>query len=444
MISNQDASLIRQVEEYEVSFQEIFKLLKERSDIDFAQYKATTVARRIERRIGVHGLNNLKEYYALLLKNSQEIQTLAKDMLIGVTRFFRDDYAFHELESKVIPAILKQAKHGEPIRVWVAGCSTGEEAYSLGILFDEAMNKIGQSFQIKIFATDVDPDAIAEASSGQFNLNVRDDISEKRVNEYFTVAEDHMAINQQIRQMVVFATHNLISDPPFSNTHLTVCRNVLIYFQSETQKRVLSMLHFSLRKEGYLFLGSSESIGAIQQYFETVHERSRIFKKSMATRLMLPAVHQPGSSHDRPNQAPDVEELLRRYQEKQKTVVSSPMIECLMQDYIPACIILNHDLEVVYALGDVTPYTRKYKTGAFSSNINQIIIEELTTAVSTSIHRAISGKTNIISEGIHIRKIDGDTLKFDLRVRYYERKPAGHFQLAIIFIDKNSQTDTGV
>ncbi len=433
MIRNQEKSLIRQVEDNDASFQEIFKLLRERSDIDFTQYKATTVARRIERRIGVHGLNTLKEYYALLLKHPQEIQTLAKDMLIGVTRFFRDDEAFSELEKKVIPNILKSVPPGEAIRVWVAGCSTGEEAYSIAILFDEAINLLEEPHQIKIFATDVDPDAIAEASTGQFNLNVRDDISEKRVAKYFKQEEDHLTISPRIRQMVVFATHNLIKDPPFSNTHLAICRNVLIYFQQETQKRVLSMLHFSLRKNGFLFLGCSESLGLLQKYFETIHERSRIYKKSITTRLMLHPINAPSQSQENKSSGPNIEHLLRKYQSKQKHITDSPVIRQLIEDYVPACIILDQNLEIRFAFGDVTPYTQKYKSGAFSANINDVIVKELSTPISTSVHRAISEKTTVFYKNIDIEKSDGGNIHIDLRVCYIESKPTESFNIAIIF-----------
>lgn len=439
IISNKDDSLVQQVKDNDSVFLEIFKLLKERSDIDFTQYKPSTVARRIERRIGVHGLSSIKEYYTILIAQPSEIQTLAKDMLIGVTRFFRDDDAFHELEHQVINNILDQAKINEPIRIWIAGCSTGEEAYSIAMLFDERMKQRGESFQIKVFATDVDPDAISEASSGIYRLSARDDMPAERLKRYFIQKDDHILIAPTIRQMVVFATHNLISDPPFSNTHLSVCRNVLIYFQAETQKCVLSMLHFSLRQNGYLFLGSSETLGQMSNYFDVIHERGRLFKKSSTARLTTAPINGITRQIGKKTVTPTIEQLLLKHQDKQK-FGTAPIIEGLINEYVPPCIILNQDLEVVYAFGDASRYTRKYRSGEFSSNIKNIIIEELITPISTAIHRAITNQEQVLYENIAIKEADDkQTAAINLRVRYERNKHLNTYQLALIFEEKSTR-----
>lgn len=443
MIQNSEQSLINQVKDSDSAFQDIFTLLRKRSDIDFTQYKPTTVARRIERRIGVNGLSSLKDYHELLLKRPHEIQTLAKDMLIGVTRFFRDDEAFKELETTIIPNILAENEPGEPVRIWVAGCSTGEEAYSIAIIFDEAMRASKQSFQVKIFATDVDPDAIAEAGSGQFGLGIKDDIGEERADRYFTEKEGVLTITPHIRQMVVFATHNLINDPPFSNTHLAVCRNVLIYFQSEAQKRVLSMLHFSLRKDGYLFLGASESLGEIAPYFDVINDRNRIYRKTVTSRLVNHSIGVVSGPRDRTAAAPSIETLLRNYQNKNQNVASSPMTETLINDYVPACIVLNHDLDVIHGYGDVSPFTKKYQTGAFSSHIKNVIIDELSIAVSTAVHRATTEEDNVTYENICIEQDNGSALRFNLRVRYVKNKALNNFQVALVFEAIDQQESSG-
>lgn len=214
IVSGSEKALASAVKSDTGALKEIYQLLREKSNIDFTQYKPATVERRIERRIGINGLSSLQEYYNFILKHPPEMAILSKDMLIGVTRFFRDDEPFKMLESKIIPSILDDTPVTEPIRVWVAGCSTGEEAYSIAILFDEAMNERAEARSIKIFATDVDPDAIAEASAGEFSTNILTDMSETRFKKYFTHTSSHATIASNIRQMVVFATHNLMKDPP--------------------------------------------------------------------------------------------------------------------------------------------------------------------------------------------------------------------------------------
>ncbi len=435
MISGKGQSLIRHVQDNESAFKDIFSLLKQRSEIDFTQYKATTVARRIERRIGINGLSSLQEYHNLLLRSPKEIQTLAKDMLIGVTRFFRDAEAFTDIELTVIPTILKDLQEGEAIRVWIAGCSTGEEAYSMAMLFDEALSRRGESRSIKIFATDVDPDAIAEASSGQFSINVKDDIPAERVKKYFSQHEDHLTIIPAIRQMVVFANHNLIKDPPFSNIHLAVCRNVLIYFQHQAQHRVLSMLHFSLQKNGFLFLGASETLGDLHSHFETVREKTHIYRKMANTRIAnntIPPLPYRGDG-SRTSPMPTVEQLLRSYQSSQKVSSNTFIIESLIDDYVPPCIILSEDLEVLHVYGDVSAYTRKLKSGRFSANIKDFILEELSVAVSTAIHRALSKQQNVQYDNVQVETDGEEAVGVNLRVRYIAgAKPNPPF-LALLF-----------
>ena len=434
MISGKGQSLMRHVEGNQAAFKDIFSLLKQRSEIDFTQYKPTTVARRIERRIGINGLDSLQDYHDLLLRSPKEIQTLAKDMLIGVTRFFRDSEAFAELELTVIPTILKGLSEDEGVRVWVAGCSTGEEAYSIAMLFDEAISRSGISRSVKIFATDVDPDAIAEASSGQFSINVKDDLSAERVKKYFVQSEEHITVIPAIRQMVVYANHNLIKDPPFSNIHLAVCRNVLIYFQHEAQHRVMSMLHFSLQKNGFLFLGASETLGELQSHFETVGEKSHIYRKVINTRVLsttIPPLQR--NTEGRLTPAPTVEQLLRSYQSSQRINQNTLVVEGLIEDYVPPCIILSEDLEVLHVYGDVSQYTRSLKSGRFSANIKDFIAEDLSVAVSTAIHRAKSQEQNIQYDNVRLHRGEDKLVEVTLRVRYVKGKSPSPAFIIILF-----------
>ncbi len=440
--SDVEKSLIKNIEDSDGALLEIFSLLKENSEIDFAQYKSSTVFRRIERRITINGLESLQEYHTFLLKNPREISILAKDMLIGVTRFFRDSDAFDTLEKKIIPDIIRRTPRDEPIRVWVAGCSSGEEAYSIAILFDEGMQAQQTSREIKIFATDVDPDAISEASAGQFNINARDDISEDRLRRYFTEKEDYLLIAPEIRQMVVFATHNLTRDPPFSNTQLSICRNVLIYFQPKTQQRILSMLHFSLQKNGYLFLGSSETLGDLKQYFSVIGERERIYQKLSNARIAPTPAGSLDKLDRRAVKTSNVDQIIRNYQQTHRQQHNTTVLEQLVADYSPPCIVLDNEYNVLHVYGDVGKYTQSLKSGRFSANINDFILPELATAVSTALSRAVDQEDNVQYDQVQYRDTSGTTLSLSLRVRYIRASSATLPVLALLFSNREEIDNT--
>ena len=446
MVNGSLSKLSEQVEGAEAAFKEIYELLKNRSDIDFSQYKTSTVSRRIERRIGINGLSNISQYHSLLLRNPNELQALAKNMLIGVTRFFRDTDAYETLEKLIIPQIFENSPADEPIRVWVAGCSSGEEAYSMAILFDEAMQARGVARSIKIFATDVDSDATTEASNGQFDLNISADMSEQRLKRYFIQSEECYTIVSSVRHMVVFATHNLLKDPPFSNCQLSVCRNVLIYFQPPAQKKILSMLHFSLQASGYLFLGASESLGDIAPYFEVVDERNRIYSKISTSRI-LPDTIPPANpvSHTlRASQTPSVEHLVRNYQQHQKPSSYVTAMETLINDYVPACILLNLDLEVMHVYGNIGPFTRKLQAGRFSAKINDFIAEDLSIAVSTSLHRAAKEQQNVKYGDVQFKHSENGNMRITIRAVYIPAANTATPYIALVFECPSQSPDQDV
>jgi len=444
MISGKGQSLINSVEANSTALQGIFDHLKQHSEIDFTQYKASTVARRIERRIGINQLNSLDEYLQLMLRRPQELQTLAKDMLIGVTRFFRDPEMFQDLENRVIPDILDHTPSEETIRIWVAGCSTGEEAYSLAILFDRCLRARGEGRSVKIFATDVDPDAIAEASAGQFSLSTKDDIDEHFLQEYFILENDQYLLKPHVRQMVVFAVHNLLEDPPFSNIHLACCRNVLIYFQPNTQKRVLSLLHFALQKDGYLFLGPSETLGELQPYFEVIHERYRLYKKVVTARI-VPDTAAPVHSN-LSGAVPTVPSLLRSYRGADRTMPSAQITDALIGAYVPPCIVLDANQDIIHVYGDVSHYTQKLKAGRFSANIKDIIQDDLSVALSTALHRAHNKQEDVHYQNVQLQREKDTTVTIDLKVRYLKDEGGSDTRYLVLFenmeeLDRNRITD---
>ena len=255
----------------------LFAELRDKTKVDFTYYKPSTITRRIERRMSVTQISDFEEYVEYLQNYPGEVTALYRDLLIGVTNFFRDPEAMQELEEKWLPELLLRSQNRE-IRFWVAGCSTGEEAYTLAILVKEVMEKLSISRDVKIFATDIDKDAVVSASTGIYPESIIGDLNPKIVAKYFYHKEEKLQIARHIREMVVFAQHNVIKDPPFTNIDLISCRNLLIYLQPILQQKVFEMFNFSLNPDGLLFLGTSESVGEMEECFATLHQKHKILR----------------------------------------------------------------------------------------------------------------------------------------------------------------------
>lgn len=265
----------------EISRKKIFALLRAQSGHDFSLYKPNTIDRRIERRLGLHQIESLAQYVRFLQVTAGEVDALFRDLLIGVTQFFRDAKAFQVLEEQVIPAILAGKANGSPVRVWSAGCSTGEEAYSLAILLAERQAAMNQIFAVQVFATDIDPRAVAFARAARYPASISADISPERLSRYFTAETGgDYRIHKSIRDMVIFSEQDLIRDPPFSKLDLISCRNVMIYMGSELQKKLIPMFHYALHPGGYLFLGTSETVGESSEPFAIVDRKGKVYRSA--------------------------------------------------------------------------------------------------------------------------------------------------------------------
>lgn len=420
LVSGDAESLKETIVGHEDLMGEIFSVLKMKSDIDFAKYKPSTVARRIERRMTIKQVNSLQEYLTLLFKEPYEVQVLSKELLIGVTRFFRDEESFDELRVKIIPDIVRQSASDSAIRVWVAGCSSGEEAYSVAILFYEELEKQQLKRTVKVFATDVNGDAISEASNGIYGEDIAHDIDVHYLASHFTkAAGNSYQVNKYIRQMVIFATHNMIIDPPFSNMDLVTCRNTLIYFQHSVQKRVLTSLHFALRKDGYLFLGSSENLGDLIPHFEVINDRARLYKKRSSLRIPIGSAPPISAASQSNNQSiPSVGRLMRHYR---GTSAAGSAIsfanENLITHYAPPCILLNEEHEALHVYGDVTPYVRRLPPGRISFDIKDMVNEDISIAVSSALARARNSSEEVFYTDVFTRAED-QSVPVNLRVRY--------------------------
>ncbi|MEO6202194.1 MAG: chemotaxis protein CheB, partial [Nitrospirales bacterium] len=257
----------------------IFVLLRNRTNNDFSLYKTNTIRRRIERRMNVHQIETPKQYLLYLLANPHELDALFQEILIGVTSFFRDPVAFEVLAAQGLPGLLDAKPDGAPVRVWVPGCATGEEAYSLAILLGEYMTQRKVRFQVQIFGTDLDAQAIGVARKAVFPAGIANDVTPERLERFFIKEDSNYRVKKDIRDLVIFAEHNLLADPPFTKLDLLSCRNLLIYIEARTQRRLFPLFNYALKESGLLFLGSSETIGEFEAgLFETVDRMGKLYR----------------------------------------------------------------------------------------------------------------------------------------------------------------------
>jgi len=433
-IADRVAPLKNQLDEDSDLMQRVFELLRQEGYIDFSHYKATTVARRIEQRIGINQLHTLRDYLDLLEDSTKEIQTLGRELLINVTRFFRDTEAFEFLEKRVVSRIVEKATDGQEIRVWVAGCSTGEEPYSVAMLFDEAIKKSDKNLKLKVFGTDVDSEAIAEASAGQYTREVISEVSEERIDKYFNQVHGGYEVRAELRKLVVFAHHNMITDPPFSNIDLITCRNVLIYFQHAAQKKVLAGFHFSLKRDAPIFFGSSESIGELKDYFQQLDDRSRVYKKISNIRLPIGSVLRQPLDQTVPRLGiPPVASLLRGYRNNQSRDTGFDHVkDSLLNTFIGSCIILNSDCQAVHVYGEGGRYMQAVVAGRVSTRVQDMILPELSMALDTALSKTRNTRAAVIYENMPI-VIGEEQSSIDMRAEYFEQSKsnAGFYAVTI-------------
>ena len=400
----------------------ITALLRKSTGVDFALYKPTTVIRRIERRMGIAQLQTMADYLAYLAQSPNELALLYKDLLIGVTKFFRDTEAFEVLEKTVIPSLFKGKKGDPAIRVWTAGCATGEEAYSIAILLREEMLRQDKAFDVKVFATDIDRGAIETASGGLYPASIAAEISDERLKRFFVDKGGAYQVAREIREMVVFAPHNLLKDPPFTKIDMVSCRNMLIYLQPVLQQRVLSLFSFSLLEGGVLFLGGSETTGDLVSLFDAVDTKWKIFirRSGMAAPL-----------DSNISLAPSRERLLRAHfapahdsrRATEETVIADVQGRLLAQ-YAPVCLLVDEAGELLHSFGRLPDYLR-LSGGRASLNVIKMLPKELSLALSTALHRCIKERQEVVYNNIRLATIGGEGRVTNLRV---EPMPAGSGQ----------------
>jgi two-component system, chemotaxis family, CheB/CheR fusion protein len=283
------------------SLEKIIILLRTYTGNDFSLYKKSTVYRRIQRRMGIHKIDRISAYVNFLQENPKETAILFKELMIGVTSFFRDTLVWEKLKDTVIPTILANVQPGSTLRAWIPGCSTGEEAYSLAIVFKEVLAKTRQhgGISLQIIATDLDNEAVEMARKGLFSVKISAEVSQDRLKSFFIKTDDGYRINHEIRDMVVFTQHNVIRHPPFTNIDILSCRNLLIYLDTELQNKMIGLFYYSINPEGFVVLGSAENLGTRGHLFTPVDAKLKIYKRS--TSNMIPELFDFSSSFTQPS-----------------------------------------------------------------------------------------------------------------------------------------------
>ncbi|MDY6849541.1 MAG: chemotaxis protein CheB [Thermodesulfobacteriota bacterium] len=389
-------------------YHSIFALLRSHYDLDFSKYKPPTVDRRIQRRMEFSNTATLSEYAALLANDPKELDHLYRDLLIGVTEFFRDPKIFKHLEKDVLPRIFENRRDDEDLRIWTAGCATGEEAYSLAILFAEKAQETNFKGNIAIFATDVHASSLEFASQGIYDSPRLKNVSEQRLNRFFIKESGNSyRIRQDLRKMIVFAPHNLFNDPPFTRLDLICCRNLLIYFKPEIQRKVLSIFHFSLKRNGFLLLGSSEGLGALAGEFETIDSSAKIFQKTKDLKIAFNGSFEPTQKNISAN--------MPSYTPPRTTINFDRRLlhdyDLLLKEFMPSGVLVDEQHRILHCFGDTSELLHQPE-GRFENDILSLVTSSLKTPLATALHRASKTQKSIelknfeVGEGREKKKMD--------------------------------------
>ncbi|MBN1989346.1 MAG: PAS domain-containing protein [Bacteroidales bacterium] len=387
------------------SLEKIIILLRSFTGNDFSLYKKSTVYRRIERRMGVHKVGKISSYVQFLQENPKEIEILFKEIMIGVTSFFRDSSVWEKLAERVLPDLIANLPSGSNLRAWIPACSSGEEAYSMAIVFKEVLAKLNppRRISLQVFATDLDNDAIEIARKGVFPINIAADVSPDRLAQFFYKTEDGYRINSDIREMVVFAQHNLIMHPPFTKIDILSCRNLLIYMEPELQKKILRLFYYSLNTNGVMLLGSSETLGAMSHLFVPIDAKFKLYKP-------LANVHEPDvfsfpSSfvHGNPGNAIKPEASLP------PPNIQSLADQVLLEHFAPPSVLVNQNGDIVYITGRTGKYLEP-AAGKANLNIFVMLREGIRNEFHVAFNQVIRNNASVVLRNLRVRTNDSTQL----------------------------------
>jgi two-component system CheB/CheR fusion protein len=408
-------------------------LIRNQTGHDFSHYKRNTILRRIEKRMAILQVGSMAGYVAYLRGNPKEIDLLFSELLIRVTNFFRDREAFEILKEKALPLLFRDRPPGQPVRIWVPACSTGEEAYSLAIIVQEHIGTLKQKYDVQIFATDIDTEAIDMARTGLYPAGITVDVSPERLSRFFIRKASAYKIKEEIRKMIVFAVQDLIKDPPFTKLQLVSCRNVLIYFDAQLQKKVLPVFHYSLKPGGILFLGSSEAIGDHLDLFSVVDRKWKIFRAKGGESIRA-APFRSRTDESRPAAATvraDRPEAAPAIRKREAMSMGELAEKIILVHYAPPFVIINDKGDILYFSGKTSRYMES-ASGKASLNIIDMVREELRLELRVVMRKAVARGKDMTADGLRI-KSNGGFRTVHLEIRHIARHEPGQGLLMVVF-----------
>ena len=407
-------------------FEQILSILSKYEKINFCQYKISTLSRRILNRCGINQSPDLTQYIVLLNQSETERKLLRQDLLISVTQFFRDPPAWELMEQQVLPELIESLEPQEQLRVWVPACATGEEAYSLAILIDEAIQATNKQVSVKMFATDLDSKALEVASQGTYNESIKNNITPERLEKYFTYKAGSYQVKRHLREMLIIAPHDLTKNAGFSKMNLISCRNVMIYMQPLLQQQVLRLLHFSLASQGILFLGNAETLGDIETEFIHINQRWKIFRKHREVQLsLMPPVSQL------PLIAPvTTPPASNRNIFKYERILDSVFNLCFAEQRL-TCVLINQDFQLLHIFHNGADLL-SFSTGKAKLDITELVPIPLKLPLRTAIHRAKREQQNILYTGINLFR-NGVNETLNLKIAFPNKYPIiNEFMLVLL------------
>ncbi len=382
------------------ALRKIFILIRNRTGQDFSQYKKSTINRRIGRRMNIHQIEDISQYFRYLQENPNEIDQLYNEFLINVTNFFRDSEAYESLKQNALKKLIQEKNDGDTIRIWIPGCSSGEEVYSTAIIIKEIFEETRLNFDVQIFGTDLDLDAIQTARAGQYT-SISADISPKRLRKYFYKKDNSYTIKNELREMVIFSTHNVITDPPFTKLDMITCRNLLIYLETEAQEKVLSNFNYALNPDGILFLGPSENIGDFLDSFNVIDSKWKIFKCVKSNGFPVGNLKRNPISYQKSPAYWDSIFALKDSKTGQELDVTNVAEQNLINIYAPPSVLINHVGDILYIHGHVGDYLEP-SPGKAHMNILEMAKKSIKLSLSTAIQSTTKENKKVSFEQVKI------------------------------------------
>jgi len=408
--------------------QKILVLLRDRVGHDFTCYKQSTIIRRIQRRMSIQQINGIEKYLRYVRANPSELDALFKDLLIGVTGFFRDPQAFEAIQEKAIPKLLEQLEPKQALRVWVPGCSTGEEVYSLVIVIKECLTKAGKEVPLQVFGTDIDKVAVDKAREGLYPASIAADLSPERLARYFSEEPGCYRVTKELRDPVVFSVQDVMKDPPFSKLDLLCCRNLLIYLDTAAQKKLLPLFHYTLKPQGMLFLGSSESIGGFGDLFKLLDKKWKIYSRKPTSGAIRQIIDSPTGPVTRDTAGGGMAQALRVDAEADLAKEARNLV---LSEFSPATVIVDQNGEVQYIHGHTGKFLEP-AVGRASHKISAMAREGLRLELAAALRQARTSGQAVRSLGVKV-KINGGSQYVDLTVKPLDKPKAMRGLLAVVF-----------